>query len=194
MDIHLISEALRDCTSIVDLGCGPNTALRHLSGKHTIGVDAHAPSIEVSRANKLHDDYFIGTAQDFLESRGPKSVDGVVLLDLIEHFEKAEGLRLLGLVEQIARKKVVVFTPVGFVSQPPAPDNPWQEHRSGWAPKEFRERGYTVTGASGWKPMRGMYARWRRPKIVCAPISILSEPIVYYLPELAFAQHAVKAL
>lgn len=194
MDIRVIRAALRDCDSIVDLGCGPNTPLRHLAGKHLIGVDVHGPSIEASRAKRLHDAYFVGTAQEFLDARGPGSVDGIAMLDVIEHFEKPEGLRLLKIAEQVARKKVLIFTPSGFVPQPPAPDNPWQEHKSGWTAQEFRELGYRVIGQSGWKPMRGMYARWRRPKLLCAVISILSEPIVYYFPEHAFAQFAVKTL
>lgn len=194
MDMDFIREALEDCESVVDLGCGPNTPMQRIPGKRMIGVDAHAPSVEASRAKNLHDSYFVGTAEDFLRDRGPKSVDGIVMLDVIEHFYKEDGLKLLAVAEKVARKKIVLFTPSGFVPQPPAPDNPWQEHKSGWTARELNELGYKVVGTSGWKPMRGMYARWRKPRLFCAVVGRLSQPIVRHFPEHAFALSAAKTL
>lgn len=194
MDLKLIEEELSDCATVVDLGCGPLSPLRKIRGKTLIGVDVHEPSIELSRQRNIHNSYFTGTAEEFLAERGENSVDAIVMLDLIEHFQKSAGLRLLQVAEAVARKKVLIFTPSGFVPQPPTPENPWQEHKSGWTSSEFTDLGYRVVGSSGWKPMRGMYARWRRPKLLCALISKLSEPIVRHYPDHAFALHAIKSL
>ena len=75
----------------------------------------------------------------------PKSVDSVFLLDVIEHLEKEEAIRLLKLTEEIARIQIAIFTPLGFMPQK-HPDGKdawgfdgglWQEHRSGWEPDDF---------------------------------------------------------
>lgn len=74
-----------------------------------------------------------------------KSVDTVVLSDVIEHLEKEEGLELLRKTEEIARVQVIIFTTLGFLPQshPDGKDawglsgGSWQEHRSGWEPQDF---------------------------------------------------------
>jgi glycosyltransferase involved in cell wall biosynthesis/GT2 family glycosyltransferase len=74
-----------------------------------------------------------------------ESVDTVFLLDVIEHVEKEEGKKLLRATEAIARRQVVVFTPLGFFPQysPDGKDawgldgGKWQEHKSGWRPEDF---------------------------------------------------------
>jgi hypothetical protein len=76
-----------------------------------------------------------------------KSVDTVFLVDVIEHLEKEEGRNLLALTEKIARKQVVVFTPLGFMPQHHEDGKDawglngadWQEHKSGWLPEDFSE-------------------------------------------------------
>ncbi len=40
--------------------------------------------------------------------------------------------------------------PYEFVLQNPEPDNPIEEHLSGWSAEYFRSRGYGVTRAAGW--------------------------------------------
>jgi hypothetical protein len=78
-----------------------------------------------------------------------KSVDSVFALDVIEHLEKADGLRFLQQAERVARRQIVIFTPLGFFPQSyEDPDKPdrwgmqggyWQTHRSGWLPEDFSE-------------------------------------------------------
>ena len=66
------------------------------------------------------------------------SFDCVTALDVIEHIKKAEGLRLLEDMERIAKKRIVVFTPNGFLPQSVHNNNPLQIHKSGWKVKEMR--------------------------------------------------------
>ncbi|HWP41979.1 MAG TPA: class I SAM-dependent methyltransferase, partial [Blastocatellia bacterium] len=69
----------------------------------------------------------------------------VFLLDVIEHLEKEESLKLLRATEQIARQQVIIFTPLGFLPQehPDGKDHwgmeggSWQTHKSGWLPEDF---------------------------------------------------------
>lgn len=75
----------------------------------------------------------------------PKSVDTIMLNDVIEHLEKDEALELLKASQNIARKQIAVFTPLGFMPQHHADGidawgfngGHWQEHRSGWNPEDF---------------------------------------------------------
>ena len=76
-----------------------------------------------------------------------KSVDTIFLLDVIEHVERQEGERLLQRTLALARRQLVIFTPLGFMPQshPDGTDmwglggGSWQEHKSGWGPEDFRE-------------------------------------------------------
>jgi hypothetical protein len=58
-------------------------------------------------------------------------------------------------MERIARDKIIVFTPNGFLPQDPWDGNPMQEHLCGWSVEDFRSRAYRVEGVLGWKALRG---------------------------------------
>lgn len=84
----------------------------------------------------------------------PKSIDTVILVDVLEHLEKTEGEKLIKLTEQIARQQIIIFTPLGFFPQShPNGLDAWglngaaqQEHKSGWYPEDFDES-WEVLGA-----------------------------------------------
>lgn len=87
-----------------------------------------------------------GDWKDALELFQEKSVDTVYLLDVIEHLEKSEGGNLLSKTEKIARRQIVIFTPLGYMDQVTLPGGKdawgmngasWQEHKSGWHPGDF---------------------------------------------------------
>ena len=66
-------------------------------------------------------------------------------------------------MEAVARRRVIVFTPNGFLPQDAFDGNPYQVHRSGWTVQEMRSRGYEVRGIHGWRPLRGERAAVRWP-------------------------------
>lgn len=76
-----------------------------------------------------------------------KSVDSIFALDFIEHLKKNEGFDFLKEAERIARKQVLIYTPLGFYPQSyedkEKPDRWgmdggfWQTHRSGWGIDDF---------------------------------------------------------
>lgn len=75
--------------------------------------------------------------------------DLVMLTAVIEHFEKEEGFRLLGLIKRRMRNNgmLVITTPNGFSPQRAAPDNPNEEHKSGWTIEDvdrMKELGYVI--------------------------------------------------
>ena len=79
---------------------------------------------------------------------------------MIEHLEKSDGFKLIQIMESIAKKKVIIFTPNGFLRQEGVFDsNPWQEHVSGWEINEMEKLGFTVKGHGGHKTLRGMRSK-----------------------------------
>jgi hypothetical protein len=73
-------------------------------------------------------------------------VDTILLLDVIEHMEKPDGVILLDACKKKARQQIVVFTPLGFLAQDYVEGEKdawgmnggkWQEHKSGWMPEDF---------------------------------------------------------
>ena len=145
------------CDSLLDVGCGECSPVAHFASevRYRVGVDTHLPSIERSRIAGIHSDYVVANIREIGEIFPARSFDCVTPLEVIEHLSRAEGEKILEQCERIARVKVVVSTPNGFVLQPPTVDNPFQEHISGWTAEEFRGRGYEVIGTAGWKHLRG---------------------------------------
>lgn len=186
-----------ECASVLDVGCGERSPLSFFASEiaYRVGVDAHEPSIEKSRAENIHSEYVISNVSEIGNKFAPGSFDCVLLLEVIEHLPRDMGASLLAQCERIARKRVVVSTPNGFVEQPPIFGNPFQEHLSGWTPSDFTERGYEVTGIAGWKSLRGplMRPRWR-PHALFTRISLLTEPWFENRPDGAFQILCVKTI
>jgi hypothetical protein len=123
----------------------------------------------------------------------PRAVDAVLALDVVEHFDREAAFGLMAAFEGIARRRVVVFTPNGFVPQPPAPDNPYQAHRSGFTADEMRRLGYRVRGMHGLRWLCGACGDSRfAPGALWRRIADLTAPIVYFVPRLAFSLLCVK--
>jgi cyclopropane fatty-acyl-phospholipid synthase-like methyltransferase len=183
------------CDSVLDIGCGSGSPLKHISREfsRTVGVDGYTASIERSRAAGIHQEYHQLDLLQVGQHFAPKSFDAVIALDVIEHFDKPEGYRLLEMMESLARKRVVIFTPNGFLPQDEWDNNVHQVHRSGWEVYDFELRGYRVTGMSGLKPLRGAFALPRiRPARLGSRLSILTEPLATRVPQLAFQLFAVR--
>lgn len=184
-----LMEEIVDCETLLDLGCGYDSPVRAIAHRFTrsVGIDLFAPYLEKSVAAGIHTEYRCMDALDALDEFGADSFDCVVALDFIEHLERTQGLELLEKMERTARKKVVVFTPNGFIFQPPRDGNTFQEHRSGWHAGDMRERGYRVIGIHGWRPLRGTFGVPRlRPRRLGDLIALWSQPIVRARPEHAF--------
>ncbi|MDW8465034.1 MAG: class I SAM-dependent methyltransferase [Chloroherpetonaceae bacterium] len=193
--LRLEAEVLSAGTTLLDVGCGGSSPIRFFSHKlhYAVGVDAFLPAIEQSRAHKIHHEYRQMDVLALETAFPPQSFDVVVALDVIEHFEKADGYQLIASMERIARRKVIIFTPNGFQPQGDFNDNPYQLHRSGWTVKDMRALGYSVSGMSGYKPLRGAHSevKWK-PKLFWHRVSVLTQPLVRHIPHLAYQLFCVK--
>jgi hypothetical protein len=134
---------------VLDVGCGIRPQQLVPCGLH-LAIEPHAPYI--ARLREHHPDdathFLLQATWDRAMGIFPDhSVDTIVAGDVIEHLEKSEGWRFLAEAERVARRQIVLFTPLGFHAQPFNPDDPtdrwgmrggyWQQHRSGWLPDEF---------------------------------------------------------
>lgn len=171
-----IVRVLADCDSVLDVGCGPTSPLRFLSCKRLVGVDAYQPDLDTARASQTHDEFVLADARNLTHHFQTNEFDACVALDVIEHFNKTNGLAFLRTLERLAKRKVVIFTPNGFLSQSSKAEGDFQAHLSGWDPEEMKALGYRVIGLDGLRCLRTDHHRLRfRPAPVWAVISWLTQ-------------------
>jgi SAM-dependent methyltransferase len=176
-------------TRVLDVGCSDGRGSEILGGRGTFGVDIYRPALAAARASGRRSPVVQADVRSL--PYADDAFDVVVCLDVLEHFEKPDALRVLDELERVARATVVVMTPRGFVPQPPTEDEPWQEHRCGFEPDELRGRGYRVSGLGGPAALRGPYGRFRfgaGGKLATA----LAVPVARRHAEAAFALLGVK--
>jgi hypothetical protein len=137
----------------------------------------------------------VGTVPESLSAIPSNSFDFVLACDLIEHLPKESGYKLLYEIDRISIGSSMIFTPNGFVWQPPSINNPFNAHISGWKSSEIRHLGWKkVRGHTGLKILRSAYGR----KIDFAKrwpfseLDALLTLVVFRFPRFAFAYSAIK--
>lgn len=98
-----------------------------------IGIEIYRKYIS-NLQRYLYNQILIGDVFEKLPTLG--KFDVVLLGDIIEHFEKEDGHRLL---TELFRhtKNIVISTPYGYKAQGKVGDNIHEAHRSGWTLKDF---------------------------------------------------------
>ena len=126
--------------SLLDVGAGYGKygalARDYASPTRVDAVDAVPPKLAG------YDHVYLGDLRELsklLPADAPR-YDLALFVDVIEHFEKVEGHRVLAELTTRARR-VLVTTPLGFRRQE-IPGMPYETHRSGWWPWDFGR--YTV--------------------------------------------------
>lgn len=181
LELLLLREAI-DAKSYLDLGCGRHSFSSILPEDiYSIGIDIFEPYLKESSTYKRHTGYIRADLRQ-LEIR-EKSFDVVMFLDVLEHFTKEEGEDLINKAERIARRKVIIFTPNGFLDQHEYDDNIFQLHKSGWTVADFKRRGYRTYGARGLKCIGKI--KW---------FSVFTQSIVYFFPKISYQLFCVKYL
>jgi len=163
---------------VLDIGCGikPQTFFKPRLHICCEPHDEYVAQLRKEHAGSPGIAIIQCTAQRAAGMLRDKSVDSVFLLDLIEHLDKEDGKRLLMECERIARKEIVVFTPLGFCPQEYQSGETdawgfhggaWQTHRSGWMPDDFDEswgilasREYHVVNGKGERVDPPIGALW----------------------------------
>lgn len=192
----VLGKELDNCQTVLDVGCGHSSLIGMIRKKFSSeGIDIYRKNIIESRKKKLHDKYTLGDIKKLSKLYKKKSFDACVAIDVIEHFDKKDAVKLIKDMESIAIKKVVILTPNGFYEQHDYDGNPHQVHKSGWRKKNLEELGYKVYGLRGIKFLRDDHAGIKyKPWIFWGALSFVSEIVFFVFPSLSFDLYAVKTI
>jgi len=182
--------------SILDVGCGkgqPMTFINRRKQFTTVGIDLFQPYLKEVQSHCTHDNYVLCDARQLPFKQ--KSFDVVLCLEVLEHLEKEDGERFLQAIEAIARRQVVLSSPVGEYHQEAFDFNPHQHHKSEWTPLDLRRKNYRVIGV-GVRGLGGDSGLTSKLPRVLRPLHyivwLLAGPVVHYIPSLGGHMIAVK--
>lgn len=145
------NQFIKETDRVLDVGCGIRPQKYFKPYLH-VCLEPFQEYIDILELFYSNDPGFLilsGMALDTLKSVPDKSFDSVFLIDVIEHIEKEDGVILIKELERVAKKQVLIFTPLGFMPQQyeEGDTDAWglsgtelQEHKSGWEPKDFDDR------------------------------------------------------
>jgi hypothetical protein len=98
-------------------------------------------------------EFIIGDALVEAKKLAALSFDLVLLIDVVEHFDREDGFDLLAEACRVAAKKVLLWVPEGFMRQDVNHFDaagsgydyrPSQEHKSGWTKEDLEPLGFDV--------------------------------------------------
>jgi len=201
---HCLQRELKDCESVLDLGCGPSSPLKNCKNiSYSVGIEAFEPYFKQAQKDRTHSEIINKKIDDLDFS--PQSFDAIILIEVVEHLPEQVGLEIIKKAEKWAKKKVIISSPNGFIAQKEVDDNPLQKHLSGWNYGKMKGLGYQSRGLAGLKFLRqevqngsmgdDLLASIRfRPKIFWFTVATLSQMITYFIPTLAFGLFSVKKI
>jgi 2-polyprenyl-3-methyl-5-hydroxy-6-metoxy-1,4-benzoquinol methylase len=149
--------------SVLDVGCGIRPVFARWlkrGPKEYLGIDAYPPYIEYCKRHWPKYSFKLHVAPPLpLED---DAFDIVILDDVIEHLEKDDGWELFREAKRVARRGVVVGSPVGFEEQTEdawgLDGHVWQTHRSGWKPRELKPSHAWILPSDTHRP--GWFVAW----------------------------------
>lgn len=182
---------------ILDIGCGPSDMWEKVSKKLPINTRKRitltmfdAETSLITNLNLGFKQVLIqkGLAPDDLSKFKDDQFDLVICFNLIEHLSKSMGYLLLYQIDRISCKSKIIYTPNGFVLQPPAINAQHNSHISGWQKKDFKQFGYRISiGQVGLKFLFGPYAKPKYSYKIIYKLSGLLYPLIQRFPKYCFS-------
>lgn len=161
---NFINEAIsliKPSNVVLDIGCGivPHEYVHH---DVYIACEPFREYVDVLKQNRknitravyLYSTFLVINEnwKSMLDKYENYAVDTIYLIDVIEHLPKEEGKELLKRTEKIARKQIVIFTPLEYIEQKvlSGGEDAWglhgadyQVHKSVWTPDDFDSDGWS---------------------------------------------------
>ncbi len=184
-------------SSLLDVGCGQGGPIDYVRSRRrlfAVGVDTFLPYLR----GHLDRGTYEGLVRCDVRHLpfGAATFDVVFCGEVLEHLEEAEGREFLASMECVARRQVILTTPVGRCDQHAYDGNEYQAHRSAWTPSALRGLGYRVRG-SGLRGFSGLIARENSPlpellRLLANAVWMVATPFSYFLPEIGGGMVCVK--
>lgn len=196
----LLKKSIGDSKAILDLGCGEGELMQFLSRGEKwqiTGIDIYEKAIEKARKRNIYHKLIRGDVLKTVRNHLKSKYDVIFCSQIIEHLTRSNGEEILNEIERLAKRRIVIGTPRGFMVHPHefSDGNPYQIHKSGWSIEDFTLRGYKVYGVGFW-PIWSYYGLGRDAnafrKALSNIISYLAAPLVYFFPSLAVSIVAIK--
>jgi len=185
--------------TLLDVGCGqgrPGGIIKRHKNVFTVGADIFPPDLQSCQQNHSHDAVVQCDVRKLPFKS--KSFDVVLCKEVIEHLEKQEGDELVRQLEQIARRQVIITTPVGLYTYHAHGDNPFMTHKSAREPGEMRQLSYKVKGIGLHhvdSEQEVLYPYLPKSlKWIGDILYVLAGPIVYFFPKWACFMVCIKNL
>ncbi len=105
---------------------------------HIDGIEAYPGYITPVHEYAYNNIYF-GDALEVMPKMD-RQYNLVLAIDILEHFEKRDGLRFIDLLKRSSDGKVLISTPKDFIEQH-VEANPYENHRSHWTKGELEQAG-----------------------------------------------------
>lgn len=195
----IIRHHLGNAKTVLDVGCGDGEFMLKVNPDKkydVVGIDLFKPNIKKTKKTGVYKRVILSDLRKMKFKK--ESFDIVLASQVIEHINKKEGLKMISIIEKISKKRVIIYTPNGFVPFDPfevVDNNPLQVHKSGWEVKEMRKYGYRVYGQGNkiiYNANDGLLYKHRGLKNIWVLISFLLAPISYFMPEASSMIIAVK--
>lgn len=180
--------------AVLDLGCGDGSATQNLAlpkNFEIVGVDVFQPYLRIARMRGIYKRLI---KHDVANYKPKRKYDIVISLHVLEHFSKSKGEKYLEQIEVIAKKRIIVASPIGDFPQQEYDDNPHQVHRSSWFPNEMKQKGFRIYA-------QGLRFLWGNENVVVKYgvlsyflflVSILLSPLLWFRPDLGTYMICVK--
>lgn len=146
--VRRLAEPLQPIASVLDIGCGKKGIIGQYVWEQVWPIQrGYACDIHVLKELPPLWTPLLMDAEGLLKRLGPKSVDFVTHCGFLEHVEYRKALRILRVIEQIARKGVfftcsAILREVDFKCKQDG--NPHHAYRSWWDAATFEALGYHV--------------------------------------------------
>lgn len=178
----------KNTKTILDLGCGEGKLMEMIRARikirKAVGVDLFKPDLMDAKKRGTHEKLIL---KDIRKVNFPdKSFDVVLCSHVVEHLPKSQALKLIANMERMAKKQVVIASPIGEMYHPAVGGNIHQIHLSAFTPEEFKDKGYKVLkyGMTWLLGEEGLVHKVQSDVLrkVLYAMNILLTPIYYTFP------------